>query len=323
MKVLFISRKSAQGIGGLSRFYAALSSYFSQSFFKPDLIHLCDATLLPLGVILKLILQKPLTLTVHGLDITYNNKLYQLMLKFLLPKADTIVAVSLPTFKLLKQFKLPKSKLSTIPNGISISHLKSPNLPDSPHLPNFKGRLILLTVGNLVLRKGHVWFIRKILRKLPKRFVYLIVGEGSEKENIERTIKRLRLHSKVFLLGRVSDHELANLYQTVHIYVCPNQHIEGDFEGFGIAAGDAALMGLPVVASKVDGIPEVIKDGKNGILVEPEPKAFIQTISRLKNPHIRRKLGQKARNYTKKHYNWQKTAQKYAQLFNHVVKSAK
>ncbi|MDP3973337.1 MAG: glycosyltransferase family 4 protein [Candidatus Daviesbacteria bacterium] len=316
MKVLFISRKNSQGYGGLSRFYAQLSSRFPKSILKPDLIHLCDATLLPLGFILKLIYRKPLTVSVHGLDLVYPNRLYQTILHSLLPKADAVIAVSSATQALLKPFNINKSKLFTIPNGISTIHLNSPTLID---FPNLRGKIVLLTVGNLVLRKGHVWFIRKVFRKLSSQFIYIIVGEGSQREVIKRTIERLRLTSRVNLVSRVDNSELAYLYQTAHIYVCPNQAIEGDFEGFGIACGEAALMGLPVVASNVDGIPQVIRDGKNGILVESTPQAFIEAINRLKSPVIRKKLGQKAKIYTQKHYSWQKTIREYTKIFQEVV----
>lgn len=323
MRVLIISRKKKTDIGGLARFYNELSSRFPKSTLKPDLIHLCDATLLPLGIILKLILQKPLTLTAHGKDLTFPNPLYQLIIKLLLPSASAIILDSQAALHLISRFGISPRKIFVIPPGISITHLNFPNhlYPERSrraYLPNLKAKFILLTVGNLVLRKGHVWFLRKVLRKLPKKFVYLIAGEGPQKDNIEHTIRRLRLSSRVFLVGRITNSQLAHLYQTAHIYVCPNQHIEGDFEGFGIAAGEAAAMGLPVVASAVDGIPEVIRDGKNGILVQPSPQAFIEAIEKLRNHITRKRLGQKAKIYTRKYYNWQKVAQKYKKVWQSI-----
>lgn len=336
MKILFISRKRLTDWGGLARFTQELTSNFPSPYYllTPSLtslisliphislishIHLCDATLLPLGVLLKLIFRKPLTLTIHGLDITYPNRLYQTILIVLLSKADTIILDSQAALPLISKFNLPKEKVFIINPGISITYLNSPNHPYLPNLPNLKGKLILLTVGNLVLRKGHVWFIRKVLRKLPSQFIYIVVGEGEQREDIERTIKRLRLNSRVFLPGALPHPQLAYIYHIAHIYVCPNQQIEGDFEGFGLAAGEAAAMGLPVVASAIDGIPEVIKDGKNGILVEPTPQAFITAIIRLKNPNLRKKLGQKAKIYTRKNYSWQKAVKKYTKVFEKLT----
>ena len=318
MKVLFISRKKSNDIGGLARFYAQLSSRFPKSILKPDLIHLCDATLLPLGVILKLILQKSLTLTVHGLDITYPNRLYQTMLRILIPQADAIIADSQATKKLLTPFHL-KNKVVVIPPGISIDHLNPPSSRSSPakggtKADNLKNKLILLTVGNLVPRKGHAWFINNVFPRLSKQFVYIVVGDGPQKPAI-------LLNQRIILTGRINNSQLGSLYKLADIYVCPNQHIEGDFEGFGIAAGEAARLGLPVVASNVDGIPEIIKDGKNGMLVEPNPPTFIKIINRLKDFTLRKKLGQKAKLYTENHHNWKKTISGYTKVFQQVGKT--
>lgn len=316
MKILFVSRKSSQGIGGLSRFYATLSSHFSQSFFKSDLIHLCDATLLPLGVLLKLIFRKPLTVTVHGLDIIYPNKIYQTMLKVLLPKVDAVILDSRPTRPLLDKFHLKKETIFVINPGISLVHLRP---SEKVALPALDKKIVLLTVGNLVLRKGHVWFLKNVFPKLSSNFVYIIVGEGPQNKLIQHTIKYLNLESKVFILGRITNLQLAFVFKKADIYVCPNQRTGGDFEGFGIACGEAAAMGLPVVASNVDGIPDIIKDGKNGLLVDPTPQAFIKPINELKDPFLRKKLGTEAKIYTKNHYNWQKTATEYIKVFESLI----
>lgn len=328
MRVLFISRKKSSDIGGLSRFALNLTSRFPHPYYllspdslitlvklpflKFDLIHLCDATLLPLGVILKLLFRKPLTLTAHGLDITYRNIIYQRMLRLLLPKADAVIVDSQAARGLLDSFRLQKEKISIIPPGIAINHLKSPN----PHnLPNLKGKIVLLTVGNLVLRKGHVWFLKNVFSKLSDDFTYVIVGNGP----LAHLGGGLGRTPRVILTGRLTDHQLAYIYSLADIYVCPNQHIKGDFEGFGISVGEAAAMGLPVVASNVDGIPQIIKDDKNGILVEPVPQAFIEAINRLKSPTLRKSLGTKAKLYTKTHYNFQKTAKKYKEVFDSAI----
>lgn len=331
MKVLFISRKTSSEIGGLSRFFADLTSNFPQPhyllsptylifpIFRISLIHLCDATLLPLGILLKFFLRKPLTLTAHGLDLTYPNPLYQKMLKLLLPKADAIILDSHAAKVLLSPFNIPKYKIFIIPLGISINHFKFSISPNFPNLPNFKNKLILLTVGNLVLRKGHVWFIKNVFSKLSEDFIYLIVGNGPKQKEINLLIHRLKLFSRVHLLGRLTDLQLAFIFNLAHIYVAPNQKEKGNFEGFGIACGEGAAMGLPVIASNIDGISEVIKDGENGLLVNPSPHEFIQAINSLKNPLKRRLLGKKARLYTKRGYNWNKTIKAYINVFKQVV----
>lgn len=328
MTVLFISRKKINQIGGLSKFATELIAHYPQKhyllspnklelipqlpFLKINLIHLTDATLLPIGFLLKFLLKIPFTVTIHGLDLFWKNYFYQKMLKILLPKASAIIFDSPGPKKLLSSFK--STDIRIINPGISISQLqkKEPTI-----LPNHKGKIFLLTVGHLIERKGQYWFIEKVLPKLPEEFIYLVVGKGRKFSDIQKLIRRLKLNSRVFLLGSLNHHQLGYVLAKTDIYVCPNQEIKGDFEGFGIAAGEAAACGLPVVASNVDGIPEAIKHGKNGLLTDPTPIAFIKTLTGL-NRKKRQLLGQKARLFTLKHYTWKKTIKKYLRVFKNL-----
>lgn len=303
LKVLLISRKRANEVGGLGRFYRELSKRLKWGFFDADVIHLCDATLLPLGLILKLLLRKPLAVTAHGLDLTYKNKIYQSILNFCLPMADGVILDSEKAKKLLKR----KDSVWVINPGISVSHFKK---SEFVNLLDLKDKTVLLTVGNLVLRKGHRWFIKQVFKKLPKNFVYLIVGEGPERKNIEG------LSERVILMGRINDCELSHVIKRADIYVCPNIKVRGNFEGFGIAVGEAAGMGLPVVASNVDGLGEIIKNNKNGLLVKPLAKEFLKAIKKFENKKVREGFGKRARAFTLKNYSWKKTVAGYINVFS-------
>ena len=268
-------------------------------------------------MLLKYLVRKPLVLTCHGLDLTFPHPFYQWLLKQLLPKADTVVVVSQPVKKVLNRFAIPEVKIKVISNGISLEHFKKKAPLPCP--VETRGKIVLLTVGHLVPRKGHGWFIEKVLAKLPKNYIYLIVGEGPEKNKIIKSLKSLKLESRVFLLGRVSDAQLSSAYKQADIYVCPNVHIEGDFEGFGIAAGEAAAMGLPVIASNIDGISAVIKNGENGRLIPPDEDKFLKMLRSLQNKKLRSKMGEEARVFTRKNYSWQKTAKEYLSVFEEVI----
>lgn len=326
MKVLFISRKKSDGYGGLSRFYTELSANFPSihynlspqslaTFLKlPYLrlthIYLCDATLLPLGVLLKSILNKPLIVTAHGLDLTFTNPLYQMLLRWLLPKTDAIVLDSNPAKSLLDGFNLSQP-VEIINPGVSIKHLRKSK---AFSLPNLGGKIALATVGNLVKRKGHGWFIENVFTKLPKGFIYLIVGDGPERNSILKMIKKFHLKKRVFLLGRLTNPQLSFVLKNTDIYVCPNQKTKQNFESFSIATAEAAALGLPVVASRVDGIPEAIRHGKNGLLVSPNAFSFINTLTQL-NSKKRQLLSSKARAFTLKYHSWNKAIQKYLKVF--------
>lgn len=327
MRVLFVSRKKYSDFGGLARFAKELTKHFPQNSLllspdklflplKADHIHLCDMTLLSIGVLLKLLLGKPLTVTAQGKDVVFNNPFYQLLISFCLRWCDGITCSSkIIKAALLKRFPQAKNVL-VIYQGICLDWAQNPILFS---LPDSSGKIVLISLGNLVARKGHLWFIENVMTKLPKQFIYLIVGDGPQRDKIKKIIKQHHLNKRVYLLGRLTDSQLAYVFKNADIFICPNQQIKGDIEGLGMAWAEAAAFGLPVIASKVDGIPEVIIDGKNGIVVPPKPQSFIDTILKLKRPGIRKSLGQKARLYTKKRFSWEKSTLSYLKFFQELA----
>jgi len=333
MNPLIISRKTLSGFGGLNMFYSELSKSFPSPllilspdnlgnilkipFYKPSHIYLCDATLLPVGLLLKSIYKKPLIVTAHGLDITFDNPVYQKMIKSFLPKTNAIVLDSFPAKNLLKQFKLHQP-VKVIPLGITNHQFKK---SQAFNLPNLKNKTVLTTVGNLVKRKGHVWFIKNVMIKLPEKFIYIIVGNGPELINIKSIIVKCNLNQRIFLLGQLSNNKLSYVLKKTDIYVSPNQQIPGNFESFGIAMGEAAALGIPVVAANVDGISQVIKPGRNGFLIKPYAKHFIDKIMSLKGKNNRRLFGKKAMKYTLKNYKWEKTGNEYLKFFASIRKN--
>lgn len=325
MKILFISRKKSTDFGGLARFSNELHNRFTGSYLltvtnlpsflkipyqKIDLIHLCDLSLLPIGVILKTLLHKPLTATAHGLDLVYPNFFYQKILKYFSPKIHALVADSPGLKNNLKNLPLKIKKEVVINPGITINHF---NKIAPIELPlDIRKKIVLLTVGNLVKRKGQAWFIKNVMGKLGKNFVYFIVGDGPERIKLMSLISQMGLTNQICLIGQISHQQLAWLYQRTDVYVCPNQKIAHDFEGFGIAAGEAAALGIPVVASQVDGLPSIIHDQKNGLVVPPTAGQFIKAIKQIQ--HIKFD-----KNYTKRNFDWEKTVRQYQKVFKEVI----
>jgi len=174
-----------------------------------------------------------------------------------------------------------------------------------------------------VKRKGHVWFISHVLTQLPKEYVYFIVGQGPEEKAIKKIIQTHRLSKRVFLLGQLSHAQLRYVFDETDIYICPNQPLKNNFESFGIAALEAAAMGLPVIASLVDGLSHTIRNEKNGIVVAPTAKDFLKAIYTLRRKTARKHLGEKAKTYTLKHFSWKTTANSYARLFAQLDKTQK
>lgn len=304
--ILFVSRNYPPQIGGLETFSYSLIHQFQKHgqcykivlkknrnhliWFIPYLfvkalvwqkrydignIHLCDAVLSPVGVLLGQITRARISITIHGLDITYPNLLYQKIIPWCISRLDKVVCVSKATRFACLDRDIPFEKCLVIPNGVD--QLKTVARESRENCRRLISkqigidlikRKLLLTVGRLVERKGIAWFVEEVMPKLDNSFVYIVAGDGPEGGRIERIIKENRLEYSVILMGRVSDETRNRLFHSADIFVMPNITVRDDIEGFGIVAIEAGSCGLPVVASNLQGIRDAVLDGKTGYLVE-------------------------------------------------------
>ncbi len=288
---------------------------------KPvEIIHMQDGVFSILGMFLKILFRKPLVVVIHGLDVTYKNKLYQYLNTKALNRADHIFSISNTAVNEVVNKEIPKANISFVPLGITDDLNKSDKQLSRSSVINELGlnkdAKIILSVGRLVKRKGIDWFIQNVLIeivKVDKSIVFLISGEGPERESIQRTIDRIKLHSNIYMLGQTSDHFLAELYNGSDLFVMPNITIPGDMEGFGRVLLEASLCELPIVASSIEGITDAITYGKNGILVQPgHPEVFRdQIVSFLNNKNNAISFGKRSRQFTLQDFNWDKISDLY------------
>jgi phosphatidylinositol alpha-1,6-mannosyltransferase len=190
---------------------------------------------------------------------------------------------------------------------------------------NVHDRLLLLTTGRLVKRKGVAWFISHVLPAIADKYpnvLYVVAGEGEQRRAIEDAVQKMKLDGNVKLLGLVSDELRRALYLSSDVFVMPNIQVDGDMEGFGIVALEAATAGLPIVASNLEGIRDAIKDGQNGTLVESaDSDGFIREVSQLlASKGTREMSGTKACRYTLKHYSWPHVAGAYGAVYDTLIK---
>lgn len=219
MKLLFLTRKFPPSIGGMETLSAALAKEFPKQvdtsviawggsqFYLPVFlpvaiikafvkiptkkithVHLGDALLSPIGLMLKNIFGVKVSVSVHGLDVTFKPWFYQKVIAYCLPKLDKIICVSKATLKECLKRGVPKEKCEVIPNGIYPEKYRLDT--SKSELENvigltLKNQKILVTVGRLIPRKGVYWFIKNVFPKLDKSYIYLIVGDGPEKQRIE------------------------------------------------------------------------------------------------------------------------------------------
>jgi glycosyltransferase involved in cell wall biosynthesis len=285
--------------------------------------------LAPLGFALK-VFRKPVAITIHGLDITYKSKIYQFLIPRCIKRCSKIICISNATKEECIKRGIAEEKIAVIPDGVSdefyLNASKAAMLAkvaDKLKL-NLSGKKILLSVGRLVERKGIHWFVEKVIPQILEKgrdFVYLVVGEGLFREEIKGIIAKKGLEEHVLMLGRVDDETLKVLYNVADIFIMPNIPVEGDMEGFGVVALEASSCSLPVVASNLEGIKDAVKDGKNGLLIEPYNVAsFSGTIIKLLEDNAERlEFGKSAREFTLENYSWEKIGEKYRQVYSELM----
>lgn len=205
-------------------------------------------------------------------------------------------------------------RISIIPNGIE---LRSTDLQARSRARQLFGVgqdvPVILSVGRLTPEKGHACLldaIPGILAQIPDAHFFL-AGDGSLRTNLEQQSKRLNIHSRVTFLGMRQDVSL--LLAGADVFVLPSIS-----EGLPLALMEAMSAGLPVVASDVGGVKEVVVDGETGLLVSPgNPESLkCSVVNLLNDPKERIRLGEAARKLIEKKYALDRMCNLYAQLFS-------
>ncbi len=178
----------------------------------------------------------------------------------------------------------------------------------------------MLFVGRLASNKGLeglVTAFAPLSRRDPSARLVLVGEDGGMGSNVDARARSLGLSDRVLRLGHVADDAmLANAFREARMTVLPS-----DYEAFGLVLLESLAQGTPVVASAVGGIPEVVEDGKAGILVPPgDATALGAALDRLwSDPDLGRRLGAFGRSEVVPRYTWESAAQKIDRLYRSIT----
>lgn len=160
----------------------------------------------------------------------------------------------------------PAEKIVVLPSGIDCQKIAYSKRTLKP------GQVTqVVSVGRLVEKKGFAYAIEAVVRLIEsgRRISYDIVGEGKLRNDLERLIAQKGIRSHVRLLGRKTHDEVLRLLGKAHILIAPSvTAANGDQEGIPNILKEAMAMGMPVIGTRHSGIPELVKDGVSGFLVE-------------------------------------------------------
>jgi glycosyltransferase involved in cell wall biosynthesis len=244
---------------------------------------------------------------------TYRSTVFWVHIAFwkVLCRLVSAITVNSPSIKKgMIAFGMESSRVFVVPTGIEIRHLSERKNRKSE-------KFIVLYVGRLVEERGAdlLPMIITAVLKNKKNMLFKIVGGGPLFERIEALVKEHRLEENVELLGQKSRREAIDLmkHSDVAIFISKN-------ENYGsLALLECMAVGCPVIATNVGSTKELIRNGINSILVDPEPYLIAEAILNLsENKNLVEKIGQEGA-VTAKEYSWEQVVHKFV----NVLKKAK
>ena len=312
--------------------------------FRPDVIHAhwpFPHAYIALGA--AKLFRIPLVLNFHGAELLLirKKKWVKPLLKFAIGQAQAVFANSSFTAGKIKALRDVDVEWS--PYGTTLETRDGGSLPlapaadaasatpssgDTPQRPEphpVNSKFKILFVGRHIERKG-IRYLIEAAKYLPRdQFEIRIVGVGDLTEQLKKQATAIAASNaaEIIFTGKLSPEALANEYKTANVFTLPAiVDSKGDTEGLGVVLIEAMELGLPVVASNVGGIPDVVVDGETGILVpEKDPKALAEAYKRLASDNeLVKKLLAGAQKRIGECFNWDRIVERQIAVYEKVQK---
>ncbi|HOX31131.1 MAG TPA: glycosyltransferase [Spirochaetales bacterium] len=262
-------------------------------------------------------LARRLVVTFHGSDINgYPRRHGEGVYRVLYDRADAVTCGSRFIRDRLVANGCPPGKIRVIPVGVRLDEYPEPSEPREEGL--------VLSVGRLAEAKGFRYAIEALAALKPRfpKARYAIAGGGSGRAELEELARRLGVADSVSFLGDQSDLEVAALYRRASVFVLPSvRGSNGAEEGQGLVLQEAQASGLPVVSTRIGGIPEGLVEGETGLLApERDGAALAGRIAELLgDASLRERMGRAGRAFVAERYDVAKLSGALVGLYGEIL----
>jgi glycosyltransferase involved in cell wall biosynthesis len=247
-------------------------------------------------------------------DLHQWSALERLLVTCLLASADSVIAVSKTLLDKVKRVcPLLKYKRSyVVGNGAPLKAAVFPNHGDRSSAVVSE---YVFAAGQLIQRKGFDVLVKalRVVTDLGIEMNVVIAGDGSEKEPLTKLAQEEGVSEFVQFVGAQSHEAILTLMQNSRFFVLPSRA-----EGMPLVIAEAMACGKAVIATNVDGVPEIVRDGSTGILVEPDNvEVLARALVKLStDASLRESFGKLGREWALKEHNWRCVANRYLEVFS-------
>ena len=253
----------------------------------------------------------PVICLAHGNEIIAKNNTHKKRVVNALDLADKIICNSNFTLKLLQKLNSNLNKAKVI-------------FINQEKVEIVLGQPVLLTLARLEKRKGHSEILKAVsnLKKDYPKLLYIIAGEGNEKINLKKLCKELQIEENVKFIGSVNESQKKYIFNKTDLMVMPtkDESHNNSVEGFGIAYIEAALFGIPSIASNVGGTAEAVIHNKTGIILENTSELSNVLKDLIDDKAKRYMLGKNAKVRAQTELDWKYQIETYISVINSLKK---
>jgi glycosyltransferase involved in cell wall biosynthesis len=296
---------------------------------QSDLVHVHGHPYLSSLVAVKLakFLGKPIVLTQHNTFIEYESGLWDhvewlndaTVGKQVLKNSDRITTVSSATRRYVLSLGADPRKITVLRNGVDVDRFK----PSSVMRTMVRRKLgipidaiVILTVRRLVYKNGIDTLIetaQTALQQNPK-IIFLVVGTGPDRDAVQTRIQQLGISNRFTLAGFVPDNDLPAFYNAADLFVLPSK----SGEGLPLVALEAMSTGLPVIATKVGGIAEVMAEGCGKLVPPDNPSELAKAILEFSARDLS-SVKTVVRNVAERTFSWEQNVKNLVQICEELI----